>query len=55
MQELIGRLHGLQDIFEGLLLYSSRHYDRMDRLLQSTFLLDYMQFQLQGYGGTGIS
>lgn len=36
-------------MIEGLLLYSSRHYDRMDRLLQSTFLLDYVQGRLQAY------
>eukprot|EP00892_Ulva_mutabilis_P006443 jgi/Ulvmu1/4170/UM019_0149.1 len=47
-QEL-SETQGLQDVLDGLHLYSSRHYDRLDRLLQSTFLLDYIQLQSQGY------
>lgn len=43
----IASVQGLQETSEALLLYSGRHYDRMDRMLQSTYLLDYLLSRLQ--------
>lgn len=34
-------MKGIGDLLEGLIPYSQRHYSRMDRLVRSTFLLDY--------------
>lgn len=45
-------VHGLQETSEAILLYSGRHYDRMDRMLQSTYLLDYLLSRLQLYTRT---
>lgn len=44
MQELAD-ISGVQDTSLALMLYTERHFKRMDRLLQSTFVLDYL---LQG-------
>ncbi|XP_068643036.1 protein TORMOZ EMBRYO DEFECTIVE [Aristolochia californica] len=38
--ELI-EIHGISELLEGLVPYSYRHFSRIDRLLRSTFLLDY--------------
>ncbi|KAH7404644.1 hypothetical protein KP509_15G036100 [Ceratopteris richardii] len=38
--ELI-KVSGLRELLEGILPYTERHFSRMDRLLRSTFLLDY--------------
>lgn len=48
MQEL-SSVNGIHGVAEGILLYSERHYNRLDRQLQSTFMLDYVQMQLQLY------
>eukprot|EP01018_Ginkgo_biloba_P035898 Gb_13772 [translate_table: standard] len=34
-------LRGIRELMEGLIPYAQRHYSRIDRLLRSTFLLDY--------------
>jgi hypothetical protein len=48
LQELAS-IQGVHDFSEALLLYSTRHYDRMDRVLQSTFTMDYLLGRLQAY------
>ena len=35
-------VNGFAEVLDGLLSYSERHYARVDRLLRSTFLADYM-------------
>ena len=35
------KIPGAQDLLEALLSYTQRHFVRMDRLVRSTFLLDY--------------
>lgn len=34
-------MKGISELLEGLLPYSQRHFTRIDRLVRSTFLLDY--------------
>ena len=45
----IAAVQGLQEISEALLLYTGRHYDRMDRMLESTYLLDYLLSRIYLY------
>lgn len=35
------QIKGIGELLEGLIPYSQRHFSRVDRLLRSTFLLDY--------------
>lgn len=35
------QIKGIAELLEGLIPYSQRHFSRIDRLLRSTFLLDY--------------
>ena len=35
------QIKGIGELLEGLMPYSQRHYSRIDRLVRSTFLLDY--------------
>ncbi|MFS8019061.1 putative small-subunit processome, Utp13 protein [Helianthus anomalus] len=37
----IVEMKGIGELLEGLILYSQRHYIKIDRLERSTFLLDY--------------
>jgi Utp13 specific WD40 associated domain len=48
MQEL-SSLARMQDMSQALALYTERHYRRLDRLLQSTFVLDFLLQGLQVY------
>jgi Utp13 specific WD40 associated domain len=48
VQEL-SALPNMQDVTQALSLYTERHYKRMGRLLQSTFLLDFLLQGLQVY------
>ncbi|KAH8480722.1 hypothetical protein H0E87_030826, partial [Populus deltoides] len=34
-------IRGIGELLEGLIPYSQRHFSRIDRLVRSTFLLDY--------------
>ena len=38
---MVSQIKGIADLLEGLLPYSQRHFSRVDRLVRSTFLLDY--------------
>jgi U3 small nucleolar RNA-associated protein 13 len=49
MLQDIAFVQGVQETTDALVLYSGRHYDRMDRLLQSTYLLDYLLSRMQLY------
>lgn len=35
------QIKGISELLEGLIPYSQRHFSRVDRLVRSTFLLDY--------------
>lgn len=35
------QMKGIKELLEGLIPYTQRHYSRIDRLVRSTFLLDY--------------
>lgn len=35
------QMKGIGELLEGLIPYSQRHFSRIDRLVRSTFLLDY--------------
>lgn len=35
------QINGISELLEGLIPYSQRHFSRVDRLVRSTFLLDY--------------
>lgn len=35
------QIKGISDVLEGLIPYTQRHFSRIDRLVRSTFLLDY--------------
>lgn len=35
------QIKGIGELLEGLIPYSQRHFSRIDRLIRSTFLLDY--------------
>lgn len=35
------QIKGISELLEGLIPYSQRHFSRIDRLIRSTFLLDY--------------
>ncbi|KAI3411315.1 Utp13 domain-containing protein [Psidium guajava] len=37
----IAEIKGIGELLEGLIPYSQRHFSRMDRLVRSTYLLDY--------------
>lgn len=39
--QVLLKIAGMQDLVEALLSYTQRHFVRMDRLVRSTFLLDY--------------
>ncbi|KAL3146439.1 hypothetical protein ABBQ32_003118 [Trebouxia sp. C0010 RCD-2024] len=39
--QVLLKIPGMQDLLEALLSYTQRHFVRMDRLVRSTFLLDY--------------
>ena len=41
MSQVLLKIPGMQDLLEALLSYTQRHFVRMDRLVRSTFLLDY--------------
>ena len=36
-----GQVKGIGELLEGLIPYSQRHFNRMDRFVRSSFLLDY--------------
>ncbi|KAJ0989940.1 hypothetical protein J5N97_008296 [Dioscorea zingiberensis] len=44
--EEILEIKGIGELIEGILPYSKRHFTRMDRLVRSTFLLDYTLSQM---------
>ena len=41
MSQVLLKIPGMHDVVEALLSYTQRHFVRMDRLVRSTFLLDY--------------
>ena len=38
---LFGQVKGIGELLEGLIPYSQRHFNRMDRFVRSSLLLDY--------------
>ena len=38
---LLFQIKGIRELLEGLIPYTQRHFSRVDRLVRSTFLLDY--------------
>lgn len=46
----------LRDLLEGLLPYSERHFSRLDRLVQDSYVLDYVVGEMDGglFGGEAM-
>ena len=53
MVQALATLPGVHDVNQALALYTERHFKRMNRLLQSTFVLDYMLQGMQVYAADG--
>lgn len=47
---------GLREVLDGLIPYSERHFARIDRLVQDSYVLDYVVGEMDGgmFGGAGM-